>query len=104
MVLSFTDAFANPTMREYYIGDSVTCVANTSRQQLCSYKWYKDNTMEVSSSEKLKPSDSGLYRCKAQCAIRGESCTFTAMVINVSTLPDPGKLRSLVIVSSIVRY
>lgn len=69
----------------YGTKETVNCSANSS--QSCSYKWkWIDEGHEevVSTSSALIPSRPGLYKCEAECSIRGKQCTLLSGQILVT--------------------
>lgn len=77
-------AFNNDATIEKTLGETITCVSNTS--QLCNYTWKhvdEENEFEEYNNQVLNTANPGRYMCKAECKIRDGNCTVQAMEVEI---------------------
>lgn len=81
------DAKTNNSISKLVYGTkaTITCWANSS--QSCSYTWKWVDEIEeevVSNRSTFETSRTGLYKCEAECSIRGKLCTVLYRLVHVS--------------------
>ena len=87
----------------------MTCAANTSESERCSYSWRGADSNSSKSSVVLGQTidlkslevDHSSLRCRAECSIRNIVCVFDPMFIEF--LPDKGQCLSLLTYQSAIK-
>lgn len=83
----FVDVLADDNIIQKKEYDKLICIAKSSHP--CTYTWkymYGNEFITVSPNQTFIPQQNGLYKCEAECLLRGQRCTVVAMVVQVSSV------------------
>lgn len=76
--------FSRLTYTQAVVGETTTCLANSTQPCLYEWKWSEDKKEVVSDKATIVFLKPGLYICEAACKIRQKTCSVVAKLVQVS--------------------